>query len=137
MLKIMWCQEECLIKKAFKLEAPAQQKITVGGKATSSFHLCIIPNTQTPTQTQGLTIFLYPFLSPPIFLFSILQPSSSSSSSPIHFAYTQLFCLWVTKRPKHKTVVFRLSHQMFSGFCPRQHSVATVTSYQRFLLNPH
>lgn len=50
----MWRREECLIKKAFKLEAPAQQKITAEGKATSSFHLCIIPNTQTLIQTQAL-----------------------------------------------------------------------------------
>lgn len=51
-------------KKHFQLEIPAQQKITVEGKAIStltacsSFHLYTVPNAQTNTQTNNPSVFV-------------------------------------------------------------------------------
>lgn len=67
----MWCQEACLIKKnvnTFNFQGPAQQKITVEGKAISKSLLFLPPlhhpqHTRTHTQTLSSLSHFSSFLS--------------------------------------------------------------------------
>lgn len=140
----MCCQEACLIKKTkpntfnSKFLHSRRELWKEKLKACSSFQLCIIPNTQTHTHTN----IILPH--PPLFLLSFIISFTRFFNAIIillhPFRIHPFLFLRLAKRTNRLNSCVQPSRHVrdwFSGFCPHQHSVAMVTSCQRFLLNLH
>ncbi len=112
--------EACLIKKEkkkhFQLEIPAQQKITVEGKAIStltacsSFHLYIVPNAQTNTQTNNPPVFVSLSFFIHFFTLWLTLTSCLQTSALSHFVHREV---WTAKN-----VVFGWAAMFMCVFCP-------------------
>lgn len=133
----MWCQKACLIK-TLSIRSSCTAEDNCGRKSVIFLPPLYHPQHMSTHTNTGLTILPFPFLFliSSYFFHSFLLTRYHPLASILH-APNSLFS---HQEDEPQNCCIQLSHhvlKVFSGFCAHQHSVATVTPCQRFLLNPH